>query len=90
MAKSSRRSASKRSKGAKKKAARKGAARKRAKAAPDRIELRGIRQFAEKHIALVDQHPSPGGKALQVRDRMQQLVDEIKSFCGPNMSVPLA
>lgn len=91
MAKSRRRSASKGSTGAKKKAVGKRAARKRAKkAAPKSIELRGIRQFAEKHIAAVDRHPAPSRKAVEVRSRMQQLIEEIRRFCGPDMSVPLA
>ena len=93
MAKSTRRSAAKRSKGAKKTSARKRTAARKArskKAAPDAIELRGIRQFAERHIALVDSHPAPSSKALEVRDRMQHLLNEISGFCGPDMSVPLA
>lgn len=90
MAKSSRRSASKRPSGGKKKSARKRAPRTRAKkAVPEKIELRRLREFAEQHIALVDQHPAPTSQALQVRERMQQLVNEIRGFCGPNMTVPL-
>ena len=90
MAKSTRRPASK--KKAKKKApARKAAPRKaRAKAAPTHIELRTIRQFAERHIALIDSQTVPSAKAVEVKGRMRQWLADIEGSCGPDMSIPLA
>jgi hypothetical protein len=96
LAKSSRRA------GAKKKAStsRKTSAKKRAPKArkkparkpspPTHIELRSIRAFARKHIALIESQAAPHPKALEVRDRMRQWLADVDGSCGPNMTIPLA
>jgi hypothetical protein len=75
---------------AKTKTARKPARRKpRPKAPPTHIELRTIRQFAERHIALIDAQAAPHPKALEAKDRMRQWLADIEGSCGPDMSIPL-
>lgn len=81
----------KKAKGASRKpAARKRAAKKaRPKAPPTHIELRTIRKFAERHIALIDAQPAPHAKAVEIRERMRQWLADVEGSCGPNMAVPL-
>jgi hypothetical protein len=97
VAKSRRRSAAKKSKAkAKAKPARKRAARRTpAKAArpagpPTRIELRGVREFAQTHVDLIGAHPSPGPRALEVRDTLQAWLRDIERSCGADMTIPFA
>ena len=88
MAKSRRPSSKKK---AKAKTAKKTARKKpRPKAPPTHIELRTIRQFAERHIALIDSQSTPHPKALEAKDRMRQWLADIEGSCGPDMSIPLA
>jgi len=58
-------------------------------APPTHVELRQMRQFAERHIALIESHPSPSTQALEVKESMQQLLTRIAGHCGPNMTVPI-
>ena len=58
-------------------------------APPTHLELRQMRQFAQRHIAIIESHPSPSTQALEVKESMQQLLTRIEGHCGPNMTVPI-
>jgi hypothetical protein len=92
LAKRARSASKKKAKALARKRAPKKAARKPAKPAgpPTRIELRMVREFANRHIALIDAHPAPSPKAQEVKSRMQQWVADIEANCGADMTIPFA